>query len=45
VVFITVGTPADEKGITDLSCIDSVILSLIDLVDKHKLIVIKSTVL
>jgi len=44
VVFIAVGTPADEKGVTDLSQIDSVISSISGLVDKHKLIVIKSTV-
>jgi len=44
VVFITVGTPADENGITDLSQIDSVIGTLRSLIDKHKLIVIKSTV-
>ena len=44
VVFITVGTPTDEKGITDLSQVDSVVCSIRSLVDKHKLIVIKSTV-
>lgn len=43
-VFITVGTPADKKGITDLSQIDSVISSISGLIDKYKLIVIKSTV-
>lgn len=44
VVFIAVGTPADEKGIIDLSQIDSVILSVSEIIDEHKFIVIKSTV-
>jgi len=43
-VFIAVGTPAGERGTTDLSQIDSVISSISGLIDKYKLIVIKSTV-
>ena len=45
IIFIAVGTPADENGLIDMSQIDSVISSIIDLIDKHKIIVIKSTVL
>jgi len=43
-VFITVGTPADENGIIDLSQIDAVIWSIRGMIDKGKLIIVKSTV-
>lgn len=43
-VFIAVGTPTDERGVTALFQIDSVVSSVGDLIDKYKLIVIKSTV-
>ncbi|MHC4397185.1 MAG: hypothetical protein ACYS1A_16225 [Planctomycetota bacterium] len=44
VVFIAVGMLVDEREITDLSQIDSVISSVSGLIDKYKIIVIKRTV-
>ena len=44
VIFISVGTPMGDDGDADLSCIESVVKSIALHMNKHKIIVIKSTV-
>ncbi|WP_246941735.1 UDP-glucose dehydrogenase family protein [Bacillus pinisoli] len=45
VIFITVGTPANEDGSQDLTAINEVIKTLAEEITSHKTIITKSTVL